>query len=92
MAHSGPDSGGSQFFVTFLPTPQLDGLHTAFGRVVEGLDILAEINKRNPDPPAPNKPPPDPKTLPKPDKIVEAKVLRRRPGTDYSQFTRTPEK
>lgn len=48
MAHAGKDTGGSQFFVTFLPTPSLDGRHTAFGRVVEGLEILPLIEKVDP--------------------------------------------
>lgn len=45
MAHSGRDSGGSQFFVTFVPTAHLNGRHTAFGRVIEGLDVLARIQR-----------------------------------------------
>ena len=51
MAHSGKDSGGSQFFLTHLPTPWLNANaqrqsgHTAFGRVVEGLDVVAAIEK-----------------------------------------------
>jgi cyclophilin family peptidyl-prolyl cis-trans isomerase len=45
MAHAGRDSGGSQFFVTHLPTAHLNGLHTAFGRVTKGLDVVAAIEK-----------------------------------------------
>ena len=37
MAHAGKDTGGSQFFITHLPTDHLNGRHTVFGRVVEGL-------------------------------------------------------
>lgn len=70
MAHAGRDTGGSQFFLTFVPTNFLDGKHTAFGRVVNGMDVLGKIQKRDPD-----KTPP----LPQPDEIIEAKVLRKRP-------------
>jgi len=68
MAHAGRDTGGSQFFLTFVPTPHLDGRHTVFGRVVEGMDVLAQLQRR------------DPADLegPRPDKIVEARVLRKR--------------
>ena len=37
MAHTGKDTGGSQFFITHLPTDHLNGRHTVFGRVIEGL-------------------------------------------------------
>ncbi|MFM9059738.1 MAG: peptidylprolyl isomerase [Planctomycetaceae bacterium] len=40
MAHAGPNTGGSQFFLTFAPTEHLDGKHTVFGRVIEGFDAL----------------------------------------------------
>lgn len=69
MAHAGRDTGGSQFFLTFLPTKHLDGRHTAFGRVVEGMEVLSKIQRRDPEDP----------NSPDPDKIVEAKVLRKRP-------------
>ena len=49
MAHAGKDTGGSQFFITFVPTKWLDGKHTVFGRVVSGLDVLAKIT-RDPNP------------------------------------------
>ena len=48
MAHAGRDTGGSQFFLTFVPTPHLDGKHTVFGRVIEGMEVLGELQKRNP--------------------------------------------
>lgn len=49
MAHAGRDTGGSQFFLTFTPQPQLNGKHTVFGRVIEGMDVLAKLKRRNPE-------------------------------------------
>ena len=43
------DTGGSQFFLTFVPTKHLDGKHTVFGRVISGFDVLAKLKRRNPD-------------------------------------------
>jgi cyclophilin family peptidyl-prolyl cis-trans isomerase len=43
MALSGPDTGGSQFFLTHSPQPHLDGTYTIFGQVVEGVEVLERI-------------------------------------------------
>ncbi|MFN0020885.1 MAG: peptidylprolyl isomerase [Pirellulaceae bacterium] len=69
MAHAGRDTGGSQFFLTFRQTPELDGRHTCFGRVIEGLDVLAKIQRKDPDMT-------DASIIP--DKIVTAEVVRKR--------------
>ena len=47
MANSGPGTDGSQFFLTHLATPHLDGLHSVFGRVVEGVQIVRQIERRD---------------------------------------------
>lgn len=45
MANAGPGTDGSQFFLTFVPTPHLDGNHTVFGEIVDGMDTLAALER-----------------------------------------------
>ncbi len=70
MAHAGRDTGGSQFFLTFTPQPQLNGKHTVFGRVIEGLDVLPKIQRRDPNKSS--------DLTITPDKIIKAEVLNKR--------------
>lgn len=48
MANSGPDTNGSQFFITYDALPQLDGGYTVFGKVVEGMDVVEKLTPRDP--------------------------------------------
>ncbi len=67
-----PNSGGSQFFINFRPTPHLNGVHTVFGRVIEGMDVVDQIQRRDPQE----------ADAPAADWIVKAEVLRDR-GHEY---------
>ena len=49
MANAGRDTNGSQFFITFGPTPDLNGGYTIFGQVTEGMEIVNAITRRDPD-------------------------------------------
>ena len=71
MAHAGENTGGSQFFLTFRPTEHLDGKHTVFGRVIDGMDVLPRIMRTMDD---------QGRSVAgvEPDTITKATVLRKR--------------
>ncbi len=49
MANRGPNTNGSQFFITYTPQPMLDGRHAVFGQLIEGVDVLMNLTPRDPD-------------------------------------------
>ncbi|HEX4128698.1 MAG TPA: peptidylprolyl isomerase [Pirellulales bacterium] len=65
MAHKGRDTGGSQFFITFRATPHLDSVHTVFGKVIQGMDVVDKFERSD-------------NPYVEPDKIIEARVLQKR--------------
>ena len=48
MANAGPNTNGSQFFITYVATPHLDGMHTVFGKIIEGMDVVNSLRERDP--------------------------------------------
>jgi len=65
MANSGPDTNGSQFFITFAPAAHLDGAYTIFGQVLSGLDVAEQLTPRDPG---------QGTTLPPGDKILSVEI------------------
>lgn len=47
MAHAGKNTGGSQFYICYAPQPHLDGVHTVFGKVIEGMDYVDSLQGRD---------------------------------------------
>jgi len=68
MANSGPNTNGSQFFITMVPAPTLDGGYTVFGQVISGMDVLSNLTPRDPQPGA---------TLPPGDKVISVTIEER---------------
>lgn len=65
MANSGPDTNGSQFFITLGPAPHLNGQYTIFGEVIEGMEVVKSLSQRNPQPG---------QTLPPGDKLLNVTI------------------
>lgn len=81
MAHAGRDTGGSQFYITFVPTTHLNGKHTVFGRVIEGMGAVSKFKRANPEQARSGGADAD--------KIIEAKVIRKREH-EYKPVTGPP--
>ena len=50
MVNSGPDTSGSQFFITYAPAPQYNGQYTIFGQVLSGMEVLTQLRARDAQP------------------------------------------
>lgn len=48
MANAGPNTNGSQFFITYAATPHLDGMHTVFGKITSGMEVVNSLRERDP--------------------------------------------
>ena len=68
MANSGPDTNGSQFFITYAPQPSLNGSYTIFGRVLSGMDVLESLTARDPATAS---------SLPPGDKILSVEIVEK---------------
>ena len=72
MANAGPNTNGSQFFITLVPTPWLNGHHTIFGKVINGMDVVYAIGNVKTAP----------GDKPLKDVIIEKVTIEKRQGTD----------